>query len=99
MPWTCPEHQAFPGSPMQCSNINAVNIKDRRCLCGMSMSPSFGLPGEPKSAARWCSKCPEKPPSAVDIKSRRCLLREQHHTLLWASWGAKVCSKMVLQVP
>ena len=27
-------------------------------------------------------------------------LREQHHSLLWSSRGAKVCSKvMVLQVP
>ena len=51
---------------------HAVNIKSKRCLCG-STTPHFGLPGEPPGAARWCSKCPAKPPNAVDIKSRRCL--------------------------
>ena len=33
----------------------------RRCRCGSSCQPTFRLPGEPQSAARWCDKCPGKP--------------------------------------
>ena len=49
-----------------------AKLKNKICLCGSS-SPSFGLPGEPWAAARWCSKCPQKPPNALDIVNRRCL--------------------------
>ena len=33
----------------------------RRCGSYSSCQPTFRLPGEPQSAARWCDKCPGKP--------------------------------------
>ena len=44
----------------------------RRCPCGKSTRPSFGLPGGPAKTAKWCSKCPEKPDNAVDVRNKRC---------------------------
>lgn len=43
----------------------------KRCECGHS-EPNFGLFGQPRRMARWCSSCPNKPPDAVDIVHKRC---------------------------
>jgi hypothetical protein len=42
------------------------------CPCGKSKRPSFGLPGGKPHTAKWCSKCPEKPTEAVDVRNKRC---------------------------
>eukprot|EP00873_Tetraselmis_striata_P016594 jgi/Tetstr1/436858/TSEL_002733.t1 len=42
-----------------------------RCECGVRQ-PSFGLPEEDRSPARWCSVCPAKPPTAVNVTGKRC---------------------------
>ena len=44
----------------------------KRCPCGKSKRPSFGLPGGKPYTAKWCSKCPEKPDNAVDVRNKRC---------------------------
>eukprot|EP00951_Prasinocladus_malaysianus_P017152 scaffold134975_cov35-Prasinocladus_malaysianus.AAC.1 len=49
-----------------------MNVVKRLCECGARV-PTFGLPGEKSTAARWCSRCPSKSPDAVDVvTSRRC---------------------------
>ena len=60
-----------PRKASQCSQCREQAMP----LRSSSTNPSFGLPGGPTTAARWCSKCPEKPSSAVNVvvSSRRCL--------------------------
>eukprot|EP00873_Tetraselmis_striata_P029961 jgi/Tetstr1/450225/TSEL_037263.t1 len=40
------------------------------CLCG-KRAPTLGLPGEGRSSARWCSACPFKHDTAVDMINKR----------------------------
>eukprot|EP00191_Tetraselmis_sp_GSL018_P013648 CAMPEP_0177588914 /NCGR_PEP_ID=MMETSP0419_2-20121207/6500_1 /TAXON_ID=582737 /ORGANISM="Tetraselmis sp., Strain GSL018" /LENGTH=626 /DNA_ID=CAMNT_0019079185 /DNA_START=700 /DNA_END=2581 /DNA_ORIENTATION=- len=42
-----------------------------RCECGRTR-PSYGFEKEGRRSARWCSKCPSKPPEAVNVVLRRC---------------------------
>jgi len=43
----------------------------RACECGRT-KPSLGLAREGRAGARWCSRCPGRPPEAVDVIHRRC---------------------------
>jgi len=36
------------------------------------LPPSFGLPGDLRKHARWCSTCPTKAPNAIDVVSKKC---------------------------
>lgn len=50
----------------------AQGARVRFCECGLVACPKQGLPGTGKEGARWCSRCPTKPPATVDLLSRRC---------------------------
>ena len=51
-----------------CKKEGMVNVKSRKCECGAATDPRFGLAGE---ATKWCSKCPNKPPEAINKKLKK----------------------------
>ena len=46
--------------------------KGAGCECGASAQPSFGFAEHGLRGARWCSKCPQKPAAAVNVRAKRC---------------------------
>ena len=82
-----------PSEACQCSGCQTPH---KKCLCGSSR-PSFGLPGDIK--ARWCARCPDKPPDAVDVTNKKYAQLREQRSLLWASWGEPGCREVVLKVP
>ncbi len=51
--------------------------KHKMCSCGKAQ-PSLGLKGQKKPI--WCARCPDKPPDAIDIKTRRCVCGKRKPT-------------------
>lgn len=50
----------------------AVDVRHKRCECGLSITPIYGLPGQQRKNAKWCAKCPMRPREAVNVASKRC---------------------------
>ena len=49
-----------------------VKMSKNKCPCEKGARPSFGLPGGLAKTAKWCSKCPDKPHDAVDVRNKKC---------------------------
>ncbi len=41
----------------------------KKCECGTSI-PSYNITGQKRG--KWCGRCPNKPPNAINVVSRRC---------------------------
>jgi hypothetical protein len=51
--------------------IEAVDLVHKK-LCECGKRASYGVAGDPPSAAKWCNTCPSKPTSAVNLVTVRC---------------------------
>jgi len=54
----------------KCRPEGAVDVKSRRCPCGHLCC--YALPGQPRTEAAWCSKCPNRPVEAINLVLKTC---------------------------
>lgn len=72
-------------APIGATEMYKKDKKDKRvCACHLKKSPTFGNPGCKRT---WCKSCPQKPVSAIDLVSKKCVCKQR--TACYALVGSK----------